>query len=321
MLTHRRVQRSTALFITLLVVAFILMTVDVRSSGDGVAETLREGTQAVVAPVQQAADTVVGPVADAINSVGDYFGLRSENERLRLQVEELRAQLAQAEALAQENEQLRIQLNLELPEELARVVARVQAGGVTNFDHVVVIDRGSSSGIGRGMPVVNAQGLLGRVETVTEGSATVKLITDPTHAVTVRVVDSGDLGVAIGRGSGDLALEINNAAGAIAAGELVLTDASTRFPPGLVVGIVAADASPEGGILIRSRVAPAVDFNRLDFVSVLLFTQGELAPEGDTTPVGEVPAGQVPPGELPGQVPGGDVPAGEDGTPAGEDQP
>ena len=60
------------------------------------------------------------------------------------------------------------------------VVARVVRGATGNFDpYRIEIDKGSSSGIEAGMPVVNQAGLVGKVTRVLTNSARVMLIGSP----------------------------------------------------------------------------------------------------------------------------------------------
>ena len=288
MLSNRRVDRSTALFITLVVVAFILMTFDVRSSQGGVVDTLREGARTLASPLQKAVDTVTRPITDFVDGVVNLAGYRAENEELRRQLEDAERRLAEAEAVFTQNEELRLLLNLGLPAELDRRVARVQAGGGSNFDHSVVIDQGRADGVGIDMPVINGRGLIGRVVGVTDHSATVLLITDPSHSVRVRVVDTADRGTVTGRGGGPLSLLVSNAAFPVEAGQLVMTDPG-RYPADLLVGTIEESATPQSGFVLQTTVHPAVDFDRLDFVTVLLYTGSDAPGESSTTTTTTVP--------------------------------
>lgn len=293
MLTNQRFARSTALFISLMILSFLLMTFDVRSEGGGVTGTLRDGVRTLLDPVQSAVTAVIRPVADAVDATVNLAGLRAENDRLREDLQEVNRTLAETESIRAENEVLRDLLQLELPGELLSrsVVARVQAGGSSNFDFSVVLNKGADEGITVGQPVVNLQGLVGHIDSVTSNSATVKLLTDPDHAVAVRLVGSGFVGIAEGRGSSDLKFVSSEADGPVSEGEVVVTFAN-RYPAGLVVGTVARAAEPAAGAGILTTIEPAVDFERLDFVRVVFYLPGagddgatdEEGPDG-----GEVP--------------------------------
>lgn len=284
MLTNQRFTRSTALFITLITVAFLLMTFDVRNSREGVTGTLREGVKTLFSPVQAAVNGVVRPVADAVDATANLAGLRAENDRLRAELEEANRLLAETEAIRRENDVLREITALELPGDLLEqsVVARVEAGGSSNFDHSVLVNKGADDGIAVGQPVVNNQGLVGRVVDLTASTATVMLITEPTHSVAVQLAATGETGLAEGRGSGDLKFVAARATQAIDEGTVAVTF-SGRYPAGLVVGRIGKSAEPVAGAGIQTTIIPAVEFNRLDFVRVILFLPDVVRPAPEPT--------------------------------------
>ncbi len=294
MLTNQRFARSTALFISLITLSFLLMTFDVRTEGGGVTGTLRDGVRTLFNPIQSAVTSVVRPVADAVDALVNLAGLRNENDRLREQLEDANRILAETESIRADNEVLSQLLQLELPGELLSqsVVARVQAGGSSNFDFSISLDKGSGEGIAVGQPVVNLQGLVGHIDSVGSSSSTVKLLTDPDHAVAVRLVPGGFVGTAEGRGSGDLKFVSSRADAPVEAGDVVVTYAN-RYPAGLVVGTIARSVEPAAGAGIQTTIDPAVDFERLDFVRVIFFLPGT----GDEVPVDDQPDDEPPAGE------------------------
>jgi len=272
------------MLVVLVVVSFLLMTFDIRASGGGVAGTLREGTQAVLAPVQKLATSVISPVVDFIDGLANLAGLRDENEALRRKIAELEARVDEIGTLEAEVETLRRVADLTLPDEsIPTQPARVIARG-DNFDSSFIIDKGTSDGIVVGNPVVDENGaLVGEVSMVTPDAATVVPIIRPTGAVTVES-QTGETGIVLGQGSAILILEVNPAAEPVFADYLLVTAGSTKFPPGLSVAKVAESASPEAA-KIRTEAIPVADFNRLKLVVVMqwTFTAGEGAEESPTT--------------------------------------
>jgi len=107
---------------------------------------------------------------------------------------------------------------------------------------------------------------------VTESAARVRLITDPTVRVAVRVERSGETGVLAGRGSGPLNLEMFNTDASLIEGDLLVT-ADGRFPPGISVARIAEPARAELGFALRTTAIPTAQITRVDFVKVLVFTR------------------------------------------------
>ncbi len=281
----RRSDRSTPMLVVLVVLSFLLMTFDIRSSGGGVAGTLREGTQTLFAPVQKVATSLIAPVADFVDGLANLAGLREENERLRAQISELEARLDEISTLEAEVETLRRISGLTLPDQtIGTIPARVVSRG-DNFDASFTIDKGTGDGVVVGNPVVDENGaLVGEVTLASESSATVEPIIRPTGGVTISS-RSGESGVLKGRGAGtSMELEIPDATEPVFADDLVVTAGSTKFPPLLPVAKVESSASPEARRILTGAV-PLADFNRLSVVVVLRWTfeQGPAEEEPTTT--------------------------------------
>lgn len=265
----RRFDRSTSLFIGLLIVSFLTATIDVRSQGAGIGDTLREGTQSLFAPLQQAASVVTRPIVGFVDGVSNIAGLRDENERLRDRVQELEAQVQDVVGLQNQLEELQRINDLDPPGDLAAVTARIFSVGVSEFDHIRWIDRGTDDGVVVGHTVIDEDGLVGRVDFATESRARVRLITDPSNGVGVRDLQTNETGVVEGQGSGPLRLRMFNPEESVEEGHLIVTEGG-RYAPGVVVGSVAEGASAEAGFSLITDVAAAVDFTRIDFVKVIV---------------------------------------------------
>jgi rod shape-determining protein MreC len=269
MFSSRRFERSTGLFAGLLAISFLIMTFDVRSDGAGLGDTLREGAQTLFSPLQRVADAITRPVVGFIDGISDIAGLREENERLRERLDELTADRERVLSLQNQVEELQKILDVDPPGNLETVAARIFSPGVTDFDHIRWIDKGSDDGVVSGQAVVDEDGLVGRIDFVTDTSARVRLITDPRLGIGVRNLVTNETGWVEGTGSEPLRLKMFNAVEPVSRGDLVVTD-GTRFPPNLTVGTVLQNARSEAGFQLISSVDPAIDVSRLDFVKVIV---------------------------------------------------
>jgi rod shape-determining protein MreC len=265
----RRFDRSTSLFIGLLIVSFLTATIDVRSQGGGIGDTLRDGTQSLFAPIQEAASVVTRPIVGFVDGISNIAGLREENERLRDRVRELESEVSDIVGLQNRLEALERISDLEPPGDLAAITARIFSVGVSEFDHIRWIDRGSDDGVVVGHTVIDEDGLVGRVDFATDSRARVRLISDPRNGVGVRNLDTNETGIVEGQGSGLLRLKMFNAEQSVEEGHLIVTEGD-RFAPGIVVGSVAESAEPEAGFSLITDVFAAVDFSRIDFVKVIV---------------------------------------------------
>ena len=275
MLSHNRFNRCTVLFVGLLVISFLLTTIDVRASGSGIGETLRSGVQSVFSPVQRTATSVTRPIVGFIDGVANLASLRAENRRLQRELEAAEAQVAETLTLIDEIAALEAIVGIETPESIDTVVGRVVAVSPSSFDNIRRIDLGSDDGVAEGMTVIDERGLVGRiVQPVNAGSSTVRLITDPRSEVGVRVLRTGEFGWTKGTGRGPLTLTMPGAAASLREGDLFVTGGG-RFTPGVPVGVVREDANAQAGFILETTADPQVGFSEVDFVIVLLTTEGD----------------------------------------------
>lgn len=269
MQSFRRFDRSTTLTIVLIIVAFLLATFDVRSSGSGVGTTMRDGAQTLFAPLQDVTSAVTRPVVGFIDALSDLASLREENEALRLENEELKNQIEQIDSLESELLHLMEINDLEVSGDLSTVVARIASSGSSSFDHVRYIDKGSDDGIKIGDAVVDELGLVGRIDLVLDDRARVRLILDPNVEVAVLDQSTSQAGIIRGDNEKDLVLRMFAADDPARAGSVVVT-AGSRFPPGLKVGTIVETATDAAGFGLVTRVKAAVSFSRLDYVKVIV---------------------------------------------------
>ena len=269
MQSFQRFDRSTSLLLVLLVVAFLLATFDVRNDGTGVGTTMRDGAQTLFAPLQDVASAVTRPVVGFIDAISDIASLREENDRLRLENEDLEAQVQDFASLESELEHLMEINNLEAPGDLPTVVARIASAGSSSFDHVRYIDKGSSDGISIGDAVIDESGLVGRIDLVLDDRARVRLILDPNVEVSVLDQQTSQAGTIRGNNDDPLVLRIFAADDPAREGSVIVT-AGSRFPPGLKVGTIIENAADDAGFGRVTTVEPAVSFSRLDYVKVIV---------------------------------------------------
>ncbi|MGD8813246.1 MAG: rod shape-determining protein MreC [Anaerolineales bacterium] len=210
-------------------------------------------------------------IRDLISSPRDVASLRAriaeleaENALLEQQVISLREQVTETDILAALLDFARTQ-----PE--SRYLAGPVIGrDVSPFLRSVWIGVGSDDGVGRGMPVVTNQGLVGRVMEVFATVSRVQLITDPQAAVNVRFQDSRADGILVAQLSGELHIEMISQEKTISPDELVLTSGlGGTYPADIPVGQVLSVRKRDYEIFQDATIQPAVDFFDLEIVLVI----------------------------------------------------
>ncbi len=236
---------------------------------------------AVTFPLQKALSwTITG----SLDLWYGYVALRHAHERavaLQHDVDLLELDRADLRKTREENERLRQLLAFaeEGPERRvlgSRVIgARLDPKGL----QLVTIDRGSSAGVARMMPVVVGHGVVGRVHAVTGSTADVLLLSDRNSSVAVRVDRTRARANVRGTGSPDLCrLEYALRSDDMMEGDLLVTSGTDGvFPRGLAVGKLTGLKRSGQGLYQRADVTPAVDVTKIE--EVLVVTSGERRPE------------------------------------------
>ena len=208
---------------------------------------------------------------DFFTAPRDVISLRQRTAELENEVASLQAQVIELQQKVAETEILAAlvdfsRANPESSYKAASVIGR----DPSPFLHYVIIDRGSNDGIQRGMPVVTAQGLIGRVDAVIADAARVQLITDPASSVNVRLQNSNLQAVLMGSVTGDLSLDLIPQNVFIEEGGVVLTSGlGGGYPADLIIGQIINVRSREADLFQEAFVQPVVDFSRLEIVLVI----------------------------------------------------
>jgi len=265
----------------LVLVSLALVTVYFReSSGGALHEAQRVGVSAL-APFQVAAERIARPFQDAWGWTSDLLGAKEENERLRAELEALRAEVIKERNAAEENRRLRNLVDFvegkRFPEGYDRVVTRVLAQPQTVFADEVVISAGSANGIRIDDPVLTGQGLVGTVVEVARSAAKVRLLTDQQSAAAALVVDTQAAGIVVdGPGESTLLLDRVSKEARVDQGHIVVTSGlqferyESLYPRGIPICVVESVSQRDVDLYKQVQCAPFVDFDSLHEVVVLV---------------------------------------------------
>jgi rod shape-determining protein MreC len=277
MAVYRRASRRRYVLLLIVLTAVTLITLDSRRDDGGTLGPVGRVAHTIVSPVEKAVDAVAEPIGDWFDGVTEGQSLRRENERLRRRMDEMEDEQRQARAALEENKTFREILDLDILDEVPRVTARVVNRSTGNFEWTVTLDKGQESGISKNMPVLGPQGLAGRVLDSWEGGSKILLLIDPNSGVGVRVLPSNVTGAARGRAGSDLLTVDLDVREGVAVGDEVVTSGleNSTFPEGLSVGTVTEVEGQAVGQGMTVRVRPWVDFDALEYVTVLRWVPGQ----------------------------------------------
>ena len=202
--------------------------------------------------------------------------LRKENQQLKEENLALKQRLAEAHdavRLCSEYERfLKATSSIKHPKVPARIIYKA----IDPFSDFILIDRGSKDGVQPQMPVLaffgnEAIGLIGQVIEVYPNFSKVMLISDPSFAVDVKVVRTGDRAIVRGKGEPILSVEYLPLYSQAQPKDIVVTSGQDAlFPANLIIGeVISVSKSPQG-LFKQGEVRPYVDVYNLNWVAVIL---------------------------------------------------
>lgn len=219
---------------------------------------------------EAALNTVYFPFFRVKSAINDLTNVHEENQKLRQSLVDASIKVTLLEEAGRENIRLRSILGFEPPLGYTLLPAKVMAVTGNKLPVSAVINRGEMDGVTLNEPIINEEGLLGRVSAITSTHCSIQLLTDPTNRVAVRVAESREMGIAKYVPSQGLIVDNIPSQGDVKQGDLILSSGlGGVYPPGLVVGTVIAVERPRQEPFLIVRLAPAADFNSLDELFVL----------------------------------------------------
>jgi rod shape-determining protein MreC len=272
------------LLLILCLLSAVMVTVWVREPVNGPLHQVKAAAETVVTPLRVAGSFITTP----IGAVGSFFTNIATDattaEELRAQNEELRSQLTRTEEYRQENERLSKLLELKDAYNLDAVAARVISTSTDSWNRVIVINKGSIAGLSVGLPVMNANGLVGQIESVSPYNSVVRLIVDETSGVSVFLQSNRAEGVLSGSIDGILHLDFIALGVAVEVGDAVITSgAGGIYPKGIPIGEVASVETAPSAVYQTIIVKPVTRVAAYEEVLVLIGSEAEISASGQTT--------------------------------------
>ena len=213
--------------------------------------------------------------ADLADSALPRRELLREINNLRLENQQLKVQQLQAEATAREDEQFRTFYGWEKQQPWKLKLARVVTRDPANWWRSVEISLGSSDGMTPDLPVLTADGLVGRISSVGLTRSQVILIGDPNCRVSALVEDAAqDTGILSASGPLDSSLAdltyLSSSASLKSGQQVVTSGIGGIFPKGIPLGQIVDSRQVEFGLYTEARVKLNVNLGALEDVWVLV---------------------------------------------------
>lgn len=268
----------------LIIAVLLLAALAFVTAGSRSVSFVESAVGAVVKPVQGFAMRASDAIFAFFQRVFSTTDADQENEQLRAYIAELEENQSNMQELQQENERLRALLNYTQEEsENVYLTARVIAKNQNVWFDVFTINAGRNAGVKEDMPVVCADGLIGRVTDVAATYSKVTSIIDTSSDISVMVQRTRDNAMARGafRTTQDNQMELYYlpAGGDLVPGDVIVTNGlGGVFPKGITVGTVTevmrtAEEENDRNAVIQS----SVDFRHIEEVMIVTQMDTEAA--------------------------------------------
>jgi rod shape-determining protein MreC len=258
--------------------------------------------------VQQLVYKPAYAAAGFFENIHDMYNIYEENKVLKKNLEQYAQSMAELNDLKIENKQLREMLDAKgskLSGYKLRV-AEVVSRSPDRWNHSLIIDKGSKDGIKPDMAVITPKGYIGRIQSVSNFSSQVELVTDIEQGNHIGAIIQGNehiFGVIESYDTKNNLLIMRKIPMqfAVAPKQLVITSGyGGTIPKGLVIGEVVSVKTDDQFLTKEAAIRPYADFSQIEKVFVV---------ERSFIPPKEIPVPQ-PPGMSQSKTGGTPVPAG-----------
>lgn len=208
--------------------------------------------------------------------------LQDENERLQRQLLILEQRSQRIAVLESENVRLRELLNSSASLDARVLVAEIIGVEPDPNRHEIIINKGAGTGLFKGQAVLDAHGLIGQLVEVGPYTSRALLLTDATHALSVKVNRSGVRSILAGTGHPDRLrlLYVPDSADITEGDLLVSTGLGRRYPAGYPAATVTAITREPGQPFVTVEARPAAWIDRASHVLLVEGRQVETGESG-----------------------------------------
>jgi rod shape-determining protein MreC len=296
-------RRRRAVLVVLVALSLILLTAYFGEAPNGRLHSVQRDFLTVVSPIQDGASKAFKPVRNLFGWFGDALHAKSQRDALRKQLARV-----QSELIAREDDERGYHRLLQLYHldtglgiGAYRPVTAAVTGQSPNLWYLTVnINKGTSAGVQINDPVIDGEGLVGKVTAAVSDGAQVSLITDSSVAVSGMIASTGAPGLVQPKVGDPYTLVMQylpantpvSVGGYVATSGTISSHGESLFPRGIAIGRVSS--VEEEGPYKTVEVTPLANLHGLETVQVLTDTQGSAPARASSV------AAALPPGQSPG---------------------
>jgi len=229
----RRAQYGLFFSFLAVVVGLIMLTLSLLAP-DKYA-VVRGAALDATAPITNSLRAVSDTASGMVSGAGDYWDAAHQNAQLKRDRQALMRKMVEAQAVLQENRQLKAALQLRERSRGTVATGRIVGSSFSSPRRFAILSAGSTDGVRSGMPVRSADGLLGRVIDAGATASRILLVSDRANIVPARILRTGQPVISQGRGDGTIDLRpLEVGRNPFKRGDIVVTSGTGGLYPPLV---------------------------------------------------------------------------------------
>lgn len=259
--------------ISVIVICAVIVISSVATMGNGnpVSKAINSICVTILKPVNVITDKVGGTISQIVN----LKEISAENEALKEENEQLRAQLAETTLNRHELAELKNlsdALNYKgIGDSKGMVTGDIISMDDSRWMNNFTIGIGSEEGVKEGDIVVSGKGLVGTVSLVSEHWAKVRALIDENSKVSIKIAGNMQLiGIVDSFANGEMSGFMLDSKAKVVKGDKIITSGMGIYPAGLEVGQITKVKYDSDAQLQRITVKSTVDFSSLQKVTVII---------------------------------------------------
>ncbi len=269
---------ATFRMVVLVVASIALMNVDHRWRS---LEFVRSALSSVIYPLQYTIDLPIRLFYWTDERLSSQQTLLEKNREFEVRHLENRVQLQKLDIIEKENDRLRKLLGATPKTTERLLISEIINVDLDPYKQLILLNKGSSSDVYQGQPIIDALGVMGQVIHVGPMSSTAMLITDASHAIPVQINRTGLRAIAYGSGKIDqLNLRYLPHNVDIKVGDLLITSGlGETFPANFPVAIISKVERPAGEPFAHIEARPHAQLDKSREVLLVWRNEPELIDE------------------------------------------
>ncbi|MCD4785526.1 MAG: rod shape-determining protein MreC [Candidatus Eremiobacteraeota bacterium] len=260
-------KKKVIAILIILAISIVAILIQWDTYQKGEANKVEKASSTVFVPLQSFFTGVGKSISGTWRSFTKIATLEEGNKKLQTEIYALREEQEKYNRAIDENKTLRKLLDISRHQKGKVIAAEVIARNPDNWFQSIKLNKGFKHGVKKNMVAISAEGLVGRVVSVSKYTSKVRLIFNEKSAVPSQVVSSGALGVVYGEGRNTCRMKYIEADAEVKVGDKIITSRLSRiYPPGKIIGEVSRIYGVENILYKSVQIKAAVHFNNLEYV-------------------------------------------------------